>query len=38
LAIGYWYEDFEQVSDEEVVELLERSRGGEVREPKAHDH
>jgi putative phosphoribosyl transferase len=27
LAIGYWYEDFEQVSDEEVVELLERSRG-----------
>ena len=36
-AIGYWYEDFEQVSDEEVVELLERSRGGEVREPKEHD-
>lgn len=27
-AIGYWYEDFEQVSDEEVVELLGRSRGG----------
>ena len=26
-AIGYWYEDFEQVSDEEVVELLERNRG-----------
>lgn len=25
-AIGYWYEDFEQVSDEEVVELLERAR------------
>ena len=38
LAIGYWYEDFEQVSDEEVVEMLERSRRGEVREPKAHDH
>lgn len=38
LAIGHWYEDFEQVSDEEAVELLERSRGGEVREPKAHDH
>ena len=38
LAIGYWYEDFEQVSDEEVVELLKRSRGGEVREPKAHEH
>lgn len=30
LAIGYWYDDFEQVSDEEVVELLERSRGAEV--------
>jgi predicted phosphoribosyltransferase len=29
LAIGYWYEDFEQVSDEEVVELLERSRAAE---------
>ena len=26
LAIGYWYEDFEQVSDEEVVDLLESSR------------
>jgi predicted phosphoribosyltransferase len=38
LAIGYWYEDFEQVLDEEVVELLERSPRGEVREPKAHDH
>jgi len=25
-AIGYWYEDFEQVSDEEGVELLERAR------------
>ena len=29
LAIGYWYEDFEQVSDEEVVKLLERSRAAE---------
>ncbi|HSK84552.1 MAG TPA: phosphoribosyltransferase [Rubrobacter sp.] len=29
LAIGYWYEDFEQVSDEEVVEMLERSRAAE---------
>jgi predicted phosphoribosyltransferase len=29
LAIGYWYEDFEQVSDEEVVKLLERSRADE---------
>jgi putative phosphoribosyl transferase len=25
-AIGLWYEDFEQVSDEEVVELLEKAR------------
>jgi putative phosphoribosyl transferase len=38
LAIGYWYEDFEQVSDEEVVELLERSRGGKAGERRAHNH
>lgn len=25
-AIGFWYSDFEQTSDEEVVELLERAR------------
>ncbi|HEX2729058.1 MAG TPA: phosphoribosyltransferase family protein, partial [Rubrobacteraceae bacterium] len=25
-AIGYWYENFEQVSDEEVIELLRRAR------------
>lgn len=25
-AIGFWYRDFEQVSDEEVVELLENAR------------
>lgn len=25
-AIGFWYEDFEQVSDDEVVEMLERAR------------
>jgi predicted phosphoribosyltransferase len=30
-AIGYWYEDFEQVSDEEVVDLLERIRAAETR-------
>jgi predicted phosphoribosyltransferase len=30
-AIGYWYEDFEQVSDEEVVQLLKRYRGAETR-------
>lgn len=28
LAIGLWYEDFAQVSDEEVDELLSRSREG----------
>ena len=37
-AIGYWYEDFEQVSDEEVVQLLERSRGAEAEEPKESDN
>jgi predicted phosphoribosyltransferase len=37
-AIGYWYEDFEQVSDEEVVLLLERSRGAEAGEPKEGDN
>jgi len=25
-AIGFWYKDFEQTSDEEVMELLERAR------------
>jgi predicted phosphoribosyltransferase len=25
-AIGFWYRNFEQTPDEEVVELLERSR------------
>jgi putative phosphoribosyl transferase len=27
-AIGFWYRDFSQTSDEEVIELLERSRQG----------
>lgn len=27
-AIGLWYHDFEQVTDEEALELLERTRGG----------
>lgn len=26
-AIGFWYENFHQLDDEEVVELMERSRG-----------
>lgn len=32
LAIGYWYEDFEQVSDEEVIELLACAGPDEVTE------
>ncbi|HEU4733053.1 MAG TPA: phosphoribosyltransferase family protein, partial [Kofleriaceae bacterium] len=28
-AIGLWYEDFRQVRDEEVMQILERSRGAE---------
>jgi predicted phosphoribosyltransferase len=32
LAIGYWYEDCEQVSEEEALELIERSRGAKVGE------
>jgi putative phosphoribosyl transferase len=34
-AIGFWYHDFSQTSDEEVVELLERARRpeGPVRVP-----
>jgi hypothetical protein len=35
LVIVYWYEYFEQVSDEEVAELIERSRGAKVGE--THD-
>ena len=31
-AIGFWYEDFEQVPDETVIELLERAR----REAEGH--
>jgi predicted phosphoribosyltransferase len=37
LAIGYWHEDFEQVSDEEVPELIERSRGAKVGETNDSD-
>ena len=29
-AIGFWYRDFSQTSDEEVIELLARARQGEV--------
>ena len=27
LAIGFWYENFEQISDDEVVRILEHARG-----------
>jgi putative phosphoribosyl transferase len=27
VAVGLWYEDFDQTTDEEVRELLERARG-----------
>jgi predicted phosphoribosyltransferase len=38
LAIGYWYEYFEQVSDEEeVAELIERSRGAKLGETNDSD-
>ena len=30
-AIGFWYRNFEQTSDEEVVELLERARREDAR-------
>lgn len=29
-AIGLWYEDFDQVSDDDVVRLLDRARGDQV--------
>ena len=32
-AIGFWYRDFAQTSDEEVIELLERSRLGQEERP-----
>ena len=31
-AIGFWYKNFEQTSDEEVVELLERARSEQSAE------
>jgi predicted phosphoribosyltransferase len=27
-AVGEWYEDFDQTSDDEVLAALDRSRGG----------
>ena len=37
MPIRYWYEDFQQVSDEEVTELIERSRGAKVGETNDSD-
>lgn len=31
MAVGYWYRDFEQVSDSEVIDLLRRERSIETR-------
>src|SRR5215207_5003946 len=30
-AIGFWYEDFYQVPDDEVLELLDRARGSRTK-------
>ncbi|MFB7245583.1 phosphoribosyltransferase [Streptomyces populi] len=30
-AVGYWYDDFEQVSDAEVIQILDRQRGSAHR-------
>jgi len=34
-AVGEWYEDFSQTSDEEVNELLERARHGAAPQPRS---
>jgi putative phosphoribosyl transferase len=36
MAIGLWYRDFEQTSDEEVIELLERARREQEEERGAN--
>ena len=38
IAIGPWYEDFSQTTDEEVCRLLEASRPGDVANGFPHDH
>jgi len=37
MAIGLWYRHFEQTSDEEVIELLERARREQEEERDAND-
>jgi putative phosphoribosyl transferase len=37
-AVGFWYEDFSQTTDEEVFELLEDARSREQREHPAGVH
>jgi predicted phosphoribosyltransferase len=37
LAIGYLLQDFEQVSDEEIAELIERSRVAKAGETNDTD-
>src|SRR5437016_5782842 len=36
-AVGYWYEDFTQTTDQEVRELLARARHSEEMQPAASD-
>ena len=36
-SVGYWYEDFAQVTDDDVRDLLERS-GSEIRVSSAGHH
>jgi putative phosphoribosyl transferase len=37
-AVGFWYENFSQTTDEEVFELLEEARAAEQREQSAAVH
>jgi predicted phosphoribosyltransferase len=33
-ALGYYYRDFRQIGDKEVIEILERFQGSLSREPR----
>jgi predicted phosphoribosyltransferase len=37
-GVGRWYRDFSQTTDEEVSELLERSRSQQTEDQLAHSH
>jgi putative phosphoribosyl transferase len=36
-AVGLWYQNFEQTSDEEVIDLLARSAAGSCTEDESHE-